>query len=220
MAVLGSSRARYPGARGRGLAFAEAVEEPAAQLQQGLAAALQECPHTGLLVLGGEEIGEDLALEDDARAELPSRPPVQRDLGGPQRVRRSLRVPSSQGHGTVEHFVRRKHLVDEPDREGLVRAEVPARVHHVLGSSQPDEPGQPLRPACARDDAEKYLGLTEARVLAGDPVVGAHRQLEAAAKAEPRDGRDRRDRDLFELIERILHLGDGSRGTGKNEISQ
>ena len=46
----------------------------------------------------------------------------------------------------------------------------------------PDQPGQPLGAAGARDDAEQDLRLAEGRVVGGDPDVGAQRELAAAAE--------------------------------------
>src|SRR5262249_8653677 len=52
------------------------------------------------------------------------------------------------------------------------------------GAAGGDEPGQPLCPTAAGDEAELDLGLAEERVLGGDADVAAHRELEATAEAE------------------------------------
>ena len=57
---------------------------------------------------------------------------------------------------------------------------------------EPDEPRQALRAAAAGDEAELDLRLPELRVLRRDADVAAHRELEAAAEAEPVDRRDER----------------------------
>ena len=53
-----------------------------------------------------------------------------------------------------------------------------------------DEPRQPLRTTCARDDAEEDLGLPDPRRVGGDAQVARHRQLEPAAERDAVDGGD------------------------------
>ena len=55
-----------------------------------------------------------------------------------------------------------------------------------------DEPWQPLRAACAGDQAELDLRLPELRVLGRDPDVAGHRELEPAAQAVAVDRGDHR----------------------------
>ena len=61
-----------------------------------------------------------------------------------------------------------------------------------MRAPEADEAGKPLRAAAAGNEAELDLGLTDLRVLGGDADVAAHRELEAAAEAEPVDRRDER----------------------------
>ena len=86
----------------------------------------------------------------------------------------------------------------------------------------PDQAGQPLGAAAARDDAEQDLGLAEPRLLAGDAEVARQRQLAAAAEREPGDGRDGGARDVGHRVERAqeqladqLGLGAGDHLVGR-----
>ena len=83
-----------------------------------------------------------------------------------------------------------------------------------LARAGPDQPRQPLGAAGPRDDAQQDLGLADPGALAGDPEVGAQRELEAAAERISGNGRHDRLGDLRDRGERVLqppgvggHLG-------------
>ena len=88
--------------------------------------------------------------------------------------------------------VARDDLVDEPGRFRVRRGDrlpvgaQPQREFHA------GEPGQPLRAAGARNDAEQHLGLADAYVCGGDAEMTRHRDLVAAAERVAVDGGDDR----------------------------
>jgi hypothetical protein len=100
---------------------------------------------------------------------------------------------------------------DQPDRECLVGLHEPSAEDEVLRPARPDQPGEPLRPARARDDPEAGLRLAELRRLGGDNQVAGHCQLAAAAQAESGHRRDERRPHLADRVPavdppRLVHL--------------
>ena len=81
-------------------------------------------------------------------------------------------------------------LVGEADAQRFLGVDLAAGDAQLLGPARPDEPGQPLRAATARNDAEEDLRLPEHGAFAGDAVVARQRQLAATAEGVAADGGD------------------------------
>ena len=166
----------------------------------------QRTMHAEGTVLGGEDRGELLPLDLEPGVEVDLAPAVDALLGCPEGERRGpgeLARPRDRG---VVDLLGRQHLVDQPDRQGLLGLDEPPREDHVLGPARADEPREALGAARAGDDAQQHLGLAEHRVLGGEPEVGGQRQL---APATQRVAVDRGDHGLGDA-------GDG-RGRGAHE---
>ncbi len=137
-----------------------------------------------------DEIGERFLLF------LPGSVPVPPPEGSFSRegLLRQLDGPVQRGRGRAE-------LVREPyvDRGVPVdRLAVHTHLRRLPGAHQA---GESLHSPVTGDDAELDLGLPEAGVLRHDPVMGAHRQLVAAAEREAVHHRDDGDRQVLELRE-------------------
>src|SRR4051794_27146513 len=152
-------------------------------------ALLEEAGHPDLLVLGTEQSGEQRGLEPEAVGEAHVQAVIHRLLGGPERDRRTVDELPRECHGLGVHVVRRDDLVDEADLECLGSPHVPPGEDQVLGLRRPDEAGQALRAAGARDDAEQDLRLADAGIVAGDTEVGGHREVEPTPQGINGDGR-------------------------------
>src|SRR5271156_3644182 len=84
------------------------------------------------------------------------------------------------------------------------------RVEHVTGHDQlarlvvPDSMRQALSAAESGDEPKVYLGLPEARFVAGDDQIAGERQFEAAAECEAVDGRDDGNRQVLETFHHAM----------------
>ena len=81
-------------------------------------------------------------------------------------------------------------LVGEADAQRFLGGDLTARDAQLLGPARPDQPGEPLRTATARNDAEEDLRLPEHGAFAGDAIVARQRQLAATAERVAADGGD------------------------------
>ena len=98
-------------------------------------------------------------------------------------------------------------LRHEPDRERLSAAD-PAPAHDdVLRPAEPDQPGEPLRPAGAGDHPDRRLGERHLHVVRGDPEVACERELEADAEDVPLQPRDHRLRAALRARRRSSRAG-------------
>jgi len=70
----------------------------------------------------------------------------------------------------------------------------------LLREAEPDDAGQALAPAPARDDPEVDLGLAELCFARGDPDIAGESELAAAAERVPVDRGDSRLRDRLEEV--------------------
>src|SRR5271170_6120341 len=68
----------------------------------------------------------------------------------------------------------------------------------------PDSMGQALSAAEPRNEPEVYLGLPEARFVAGDDQIACERQFKAAAEGEAVDGRDDWNRQVLETFHHAM----------------
>ncbi len=168
---------------------------------------LNERPHANGTVLGGKECRELLALDLQARLEVDLEAPVDGLLGRPQGVRRRPGELRRPGHRLVVDLVGRHQLVGQPDAQRLLGTDEAAGEDDVLRAARTDQPGEPLRAAGARDDAEQDLRLAEGRVVGRDPDVGAQGQLAPAAEGVAGDRGDDRLGDPG-------HRGEGARQAG------
>src|SRR5947207_4636875 len=101
--------------------------------------------------------------------------------------------------------------VDETDAVRFIGVDRAAGQDQLGGARFADEPGQPLRPAIAGDEAELDLG--EAELCGGQSQAkgAGERQLEPAAKGIAVDQRDRRHRQLVEFRQhRLAEQGAGA----------
>ena len=109
----------------------------------------------------------------------------------------SLRVVSVSSPGATTWF----------DESQLQRR---LRVEHVAGHDQlarlvvPDSMGQALSAAESGDEPQVYLGLPEARFVAGDDQIACERQFKAAAEREAVDGRDDGNRQVLETFHHAM----------------
>jgi hypothetical protein len=117
------------------------------------------------------------------------------------------------GHSTVRERDRGRpqvarpavhDLVDEPALDRLRRVDVAARRHHLERLRHADQTREPLRTSGAGQQAEVDLGEPELRGRERDAVVGAQRDLEAAAERGPVDRSDHRD---GTVLHRCLGVG-------------
>ena len=154
--------------------------------------------------------------------------PADRLLGRHDRQRRHRRDPGRQRERRVDRRLGGHDAGDEPERVGLAGVDrAPGQDQlHRLGLA--DGPGQALRAAGARDDADLDLGLAELGVVAGHDHVAGHRQLAAATERVAADGRDERLADppdaipdveraagreaLRRLVDELLDVGAGREG--------
>src|SRR5205823_1071854 len=127
----------------------------------------------------------------------------QRLLRQPQGDRRRPGKPASPRKDRLVKSFGRKRRRDQADAGGLGRLE-PDRLEDQLGGpAAPDQAGQPLRPAGARDQPQVGFRLPDRRaaVIDHQPVVAGKRQLAAAAERMAVDGRDQRLGEMFDFGE-------------------
>ncbi len=93
---------------------------------------------------------------------------VDGSLRGAQRQLRSADELLGPLDRLVVDLVGGMDLVDESDRERLVRVDEAAREDQVLGLRGADQSSEALRTACTGNDAEQDLGLTELGIVGGE----------------------------------------------------
>ncbi len=101
----------------------------------------------------------------------------------------------------------RDRLVDEPDLLRAAGVERLAGQDEVERRGETDDARQPRASAPGREDPEADLGQADLGLLRvrHEPVVARERELGAAAEARAVDRRDRRVRQVRELLEERLH---------------
>ena len=102
-------------------------------------------------------------------------------------------------------------LIDQPGRQRRCTGHALAAADHADGARDADDARQPLRAACAGDDAQRHLRQTHHRAGRGDACVAAQRQLEAAAQ---RRAVQRRDHGLAAVLDGADHGGSGGSASG------
>src|SRR5262249_11365293 len=161
------------------------------------AAAIEEVAHAAQLLLALEEdalrerlaeeagAGPSAAVEPEEHLRQPDREPVLLQDLVRERARRGRDV--GVGHDLV-------HEADAMRAGGAAAGGGEAERARFAGA---DEPRRAVGRAGARHDAERDLGLAEARAGARHAQVARERELATAAEAEAADRRDRRERRLL-----------------------
>jgi hypothetical protein len=189
---------------------------------------LDECGPALLLVLGGEQAPERLALL--------AHPFGQGGVeGGVHRLGRGGQRHAGEGrHLACDVGYRIREALDRQDPGDQTGPLSFLGAHHAAGEDEvhrlvlTDGAGEALGTAHTGDDAEGDLGLAELRLLAGEDDVAHHGELTAAAEGEALDRGDDRGLDVrdplplgVEALELdvgpglVLHLGDvGAGGEG------
>src|SRR5579883_313809 len=165
-----------------------------------LAPLLEEVGHTLLLFLGLVEHSLDRALEENLGI-LAAREGVEsalRETDGHGGLSRDL---AREGESARLRLAVRDDLLDEPDREGLVRGDDAAGEDELLRAPEPDDAGEPVAAPGRGDDPEPDLGLPELRRLRRDPHVAGERELASAPEREAVDRRDDGPREVLDLAE-------------------
>src|SRR5260370_16605148 len=78
---------------------------------------------------------------------------------------------------------------------------------HLAGLGNPRQPRQPLRPACARNNAELHFRLANLRTRSSHAVVAGHCQLQASAERHTVNGHNHRLRAIFDLPQQREQAG-------------
>src|SRR6266566_495004 len=166
-------------------------------------ALLEEGPHAFALVIGPEQVQEQVAFHAHPVGAGRLGRGSDRMLGGRERLARSPRerprVPDrllEDRSGGVDHL-----RDTQPDRRRGI--ELHPRVHEVTRHPRPDQSRQSLGPAGARDHAERDLGLADPGVVREVAQVASERQLQPAAE---REARDRGDRDLPDAFQQVADV--------------
>src|SRR5215469_254187 len=111
-------------------------------------------------------------------------------------------------------------LVDEPDAEGLLRADHPAGQNELKRAALSNEPRQPLRAAAAGKQSQLDLRLTELRMLDRDADGAGHCRLAAAAQCKAVDCRDHRLSEILDEIEHLLPVAAGPLGVDRTRMRE
>ena len=111
-----------------------------------------------------------------------------------------------RSHGRVHELVGRDHLVHQAPHVRLFRLDGLARGDHFQGIAHADQAGQPLGAAAARDKADLHFGLAQVDAFHRHPVMAAHGNLQAAAKAVAVDGRHHRFGSGLDAAQEARHL--------------
>src|SRR6185295_15717999 len=121
------------------------------------------------------------------------------------RFERELHGERSVGKDLLHYRLRTRHqlrggndLVHEADAVRLLRADRCAGKDQLQRAAFTDQSRKALGSAAARNDPQRNLGLTELRVLRGDPERARHGRLATAAK---RKAIDRGDHRLAEVLD-------------------
>src|SRR6266581_3937102 len=110
-------------------------------------------------------------------------------------------LPGELVHGRLQLFGRDR-AIHEPNRLRFFRRKARRLDDEALRLGHADEPGKPLRAAGSGHDAERRLGLADARapVLGHDPEVAAEGQLASTALRVPVDRGDNRLRAVLDGV--------------------
>ena len=103
----------------------------------------------------------------------------------------------------VRQAIDQRRLREHRRRDGL------AAQDHVQRGLDANQPREPLRPAGSRQETELDLGQAELRVLVHHTVMATERELETAAKREPRHGRHDRLRRRLERRDHVAQVRGG-----------
>ncbi len=130
-------------------------------------------------------------------------------------ARRAWRIPSgaprAMAPASSSARVDGRPLVDDPRHDAprlrLVRGQAAAGEDHVARPRRPDEPGEGLGAAAAREDADGHLRQAEHRRARRDDEVAREGELEAAGERVPLDRGDRRHRQLMHARDEPDELG-------------
>ena len=150
-------------------------------------------------------------LPSAARAAWQAAMPAARSaiLSCSSRVRRALARPRPRACAKAMAPSSRSPSITASTMPAATAPRAPAiglpSVHISSASAGPHKPRQPLRAACAGNDAELHLGLTHLRGGDGDAVVARHRELEAAAERVAVNRGDERLAGVFELLQARVH---------------
>ena len=116
-------------------------------------------------------------------------------------IREHLSEQSVRGR---EQLASAHHSVHETDAQCFGRVDDLAGHEQLERTPGPNKPGETLRPAVARADAQLDLRLAELRGVACDAKVTCHRELASTAQRETVDRGDDRLGRGFELSEDVL----------------
>src|SRR5690606_26814639 len=162
----------------------------------------QERGHPALLVLGGEQPGDQAAFQAQPGGQRGVQTVVDRLLDRLQRQPWSFgQLPGVCG-GRGQWIV--GYLVYQTDAQRLLRGDFSARHHQLLRPRRADLSRESLGTSRAGRDAEPYLRLADLGVRSGDPVVGRQGQFEAAAERETVQGGDNRKGEFGDPGEGLL----------------
>jgi hypothetical protein len=179
---------------------------------------LQERGHAHPGVLGPEGVHEAPLLQVEAVREGQFEATVHGALGQCQRPPR----PGGQGRRPLQGRLGGVTLhddVDESDALGLLGVDDPSREHQVLGPGRPDQSGEPLGAAAARDDPEQDLRLGEPGSAGRDAEVAGEGELAPTAEGHSVHGGDRRTLDRGHRTERPQERAtDPGHGVGVGQL--
>jgi hypothetical protein len=181
------------------------------------------CLHRLLCLLCAERGDELRPLQAKPGIERQRAAVVDGPLTGRDRPPRPPAEPLGDGEGAVEEPVGRDHLVDEPERLGLLRGQRASVEHQSQRAGAPEQPSEPLGPAAARREPEQNLGLADPVISFGrDPDVAREGQLAATTH---RRAVERGDEDCAaavhpqqQLMEALELQDAGRRGAGERSL--